>query len=555
MKRPLRRGNALESKRRQLFIVVCNNTSTSKLVHEWISGWQRPNEDGEEIFEHNGHLKLFRNFDEHGNPFPRPNTLLIDSQQIESGDLDKNFRAMAAAEIEQFKREMKQRSGAGDVDELSDAELLREVMNTVGKKDRLGEQVRCVVSVSMLTEGWDTNTVTHILGIRAFGTQLLCEQVVGRGLRRYSYELNSDDLFNVEYADIMGIPFDFTAKPQVAPVKPPKKMTRVAAVKERTVLEITFPRVTGYRVDLPEERLTASFTEDSTFVLTPEMVGPGQTLMEGIVGEGVMISAAEAQSKRPSTIAFDLAKHLLYKYFKDEDGEPKLYLFGQINRIARQWIDEGYLVCKGDTGRWMLEYLDVANQASERIYNAIVNSIGDQRKVKAVLDPYNPKSSTAHVGFSTTRDLWTTAPTKCHINYVVLDSDWEAEFARVAEQHSSVISYVKNQGLGLEIPYKDGSMARAYIPDFIVQIDDGHGTDDPLSLIVEVKGYRRENVKLKSETMRTQWVPGVNNLGSFGRWAFEEFNDVFEMDKEFKALIDNVLKEHGEKSLQELGAA
>ena len=534
-----------------VFIVVCNNTSTSKLVHEWISGWQRPNEDGEEIFEHNGHLKLFRNFDEHGNPFPRPNTLLIDSQQIESGELDKNFRAMAAAEIEQFKREMKQRSGAGDVGELSDAELLREVMNTVGKKDRLGEQVRCVVSVSMLTEGWDTNTVTHILGIRAFGTQLLCEQVVGRGLRRYSYELNSDDLFNVEYADIMGIPFDFTAKPQVAPVKPPKKTTRVAAVKERAVLEITFPRVTGYRVDLPEERLTASFTEDSTFVLTPEMVGPGQTLMEGIVGEGVMISAAEAQSKRPSTIAFDLAKHLLYKYFKDEDGEPKLCLFGQIKRIARQWIDEGYLVCKGDTGRWMLEYLDVANQASERIYNAIVNSIGDQRKVKAVLDPYNPKSSTAHVGFSTTKNLWTTTPAKCHINYVVLDSDWEAEFARVAEQHPNVISYVKNQGLGLEIPYKDGSMARAYIPDFIVQIDDGHGTDDPLNLIVEVKGYRRENVKLKSETMRTQWVPGVNNLGAFGRWAFEEFNDVFEMDKEFKALIDKVLASRSASSSKE----
>ena len=537
-----------------VFIVVCNNTSTSKLVHEWISGWQRPNEDGEEIFEHNGHLKLFRNFDEHGNPFPRPNSLLIDSQQIESGELDKNFRAMAAAEIEQFKREMKQRSGAGDVGEISDAELLREVMNTVGKKDRLGEQVRCVVSVSMLTEGWDTNTVTHILGIRAFGTQLLCEQVVGRGLRRYSYELNSDDLFNVEYADIMGIPFDFTAKPQVAPVKPPKKTTRVAAVKERAGLEITFPRVTGYRVDLPEERLTANFTEDSTFVLTPEMVGPGQTLMEGIVGEGVMISAAEAQSKRPSTIAFDLAKHLLYKYFKDEDGEPKLHLFGQVKRIAREWIDQGYLDCKGDTGRWMLEYLDVANQASERIYNAIVNSIGDKRKVKAVLDPYNPKSSTAHVGFSTTKDLWTTAPTKCHINYVVLDSDWEAEFARVAEQHQGVISYVKNQGLGLEIPYKDGSTARTYIPDFIVQIDDGHGADDPLHLVVEVKGFRHENVKLKSETMRTQWVPGINNLGTFGRWTFEEFNDVYEMDKEFKALIDKVLAEHSENSIQEVGA-
>ena len=539
-----------------VFIVVCNNTSTSKLVYEWISGWQRPNDDGEEAFEHNGHLELFRNFDEHGSRFPRPNTLLIDSHQIESGEaLDKNFRKMATLEIEQFKHEIIQRSGAGDVGEISDTELLREVMNTVGKKDRLGERIRCVVSVSMLTEGWDANTVTHILGIRAFGTQLLCEQVVGRGLRRYSYDLNDEGLFDVEYADIMGIPFDFTARPQVAPVKPPKKTTRVHAVKERETLEITFPRVTGYRVDLPEEKLTARFNENSKFVLTPEMVGPGQTLMEGIVGEGVTISAAEAQTKRHSTIAYDLAKHLLFKYFKDADGEPKLHLFWQVKRISRQWIDQDYLECKGGTGLWMLEYLNIANQASERIYNAVVNSIGDKRKVKAVLDHYNQKSSTAHVSFSTTKDLWTTAPNKSHVNYVVLDSDWEAEFARVAEQHPRVISYVKNQGLGLDIPYKDGSMSRTYIPDFIVQLDDGYGTDDPLHLIVEVKGYRHENVKLKSETVRTQWVPGVNNLGLFGRWTFEEFNDVYEIDEEFKKLIDRVVGDHTEKSLPEVGVA
>ncbi|MEK6746132.1 MAG: DEAD/DEAH box helicase family protein [Pseudomonadota bacterium] len=527
-----------------VFIVVCNNTSTSRLVYEYVSGWTRPNDDGEEILEHKGHLELFRNFDEHGNPYSRPNTLLIDSYQIESGVLDKNFREMAAKEIDLFKREMKQRTGAGDIGEISDAELLREVMNTVGKKGKLGEQVRCVVSVSMLTEGWDTNTVTHILGVRAFGTQLLCEQVVGRGLRRYSYDLNDEGLFNVEYADIMGIPFDFTAKPQIAPVKPPKKTTRVHAVKERSSLEIIFPRVTGYRVDLPEERFLAKFTADSTLVLTPESVGPGQTLMEGIVGEGVTISAAEAQAKRPSTIAFDLAKLLMYKHFKDKDGEPKLHLFGQLKRIARQWIDEGYLVCKGDTGAWMLEYLSIGGQAADHIYNAIVDGTADEKIVKAVLDPYNPKSSTMHVGFSTTKELYQTDPQKSHVNYVVIDSDWEAEFARVAEQHPKVISYVKNQGLGLEVPYKDGVMSRIYIPDFIVQIDDGHGKDNPLNLVVEVKGYRHENVKLKSETMRTQWVPGVNNLGTYGRWSFEEFSDVFEMDKEFKALIARVIENH-----------
>ncbi|MEM9899193.1 MAG: DEAD/DEAH box helicase family protein, partial [Pseudomonadota bacterium] len=414
-----------------VFIVVCNNTSTSKLVAEWISGWQRPLPDDPDELQtiHYGHLKLFSNFDEHGNRLSRPRTLLIDSKQLESGEaLDKDFRAAASLEIEQFKREIAQREGAGAVGEVSDEDLLREVMNTVGRKGKLGEQIRCVVSVSMLTEGWDTNTVTHILGVRAFGTQLLCEQVVGRGLRRYSYQLNDHGLFDVEYADIMGIPFNFTAKPQVAPPKAPKKMTRVAAVKQREHLEITFPRVVGYRIDLPEEKLKANFTDDSKLVLTPEMVGPGQTLLEGIVGEGIMLTAAEMKDKRPSTISFELAKHLLYTYFKDDDGEPKLHLFGQLKRIVRRWIDEGYLECKGQTGPWMLQILPIANTACERLYTAIAGAVGDENRVLAVLDPYNPKDSTRHVGFMTSKDLYETKE-KSHINYVVTDGGWEAVLA------------------------------------------------------------------------------------------------------------------------------
>lgn len=527
-----------------VFIVVCNNTSVSKLVYEWISGWQRPvAEESEELRTvHHGHLSLFSNFDEHGNRLARPNTLLIDSKQLESGEaLDDDFRRAAALEIEQYKREIAQRSGAGEVGDLTDADLLREVMNTVGKKGRLGEQVRCVVSVAMLTEGWDTNTVTHILGVRAFGTQLLCEQVVGRGLRRYSYDLNDENLFNVEYADIMGIPFDFTAKPQVAPPKPPKKITRVAALKERVALEIVYPRVVGYRVELPDEKLRAKFNDDHRLILTPEMVGPGQTLLEGIVGEGVTLSAVEMKEMRPSTVSFELAKYMLYSYFRDGDGEPKLNLFPQIQRVVRRWIDEGYLVCKGDTGSWMLGIKSIAAQAAERIRLAIENEMGDQNRTLAVLDPYNPKGSSRHVGFMTSKDLYATSPAKCHINYVVTDSGWEAEFARAAEAHPRVIAYVKNQGLGLEVPYRDGATAKHYLPDFIVQIDDGKGRNNPLNLIVEVKGYRAENVKLKSETIRQQWIRGVNNLGAFGRWAFIEFSDIYEMQEQFEALIDRAL--------------
>ncbi|HDK45741.1 MAG TPA: restriction endonuclease, partial [Actinobacteria bacterium] len=212
------------------FIVICNNTSTSKLVYDFISGFHRENENGSTTLE-NGRLALFRNFDEHGNQFPRPRTLLIDSEQLESGDaLDKNFRAMATEEIERFRREIIERTGdRRQAENITDQDLLREVMNTVGKLGRLGDSIRCVVSVSMLTEGWDANTVTHVLGVRAFGTQLLCEQVIGRALRRQSYDLNEENLFNVEYADVLGIPFDFTGKPVVAPPRPPRETIQVKA--------------------------------------------------------------------------------------------------------------------------------------------------------------------------------------------------------------------------------------------------------------------------------------------------------------------------------------
>ena len=214
------------------FIVVCNNTSASKLVYDYISGFQRENEDGSTTLE-NGRLPLFRNYDEHGNPIPRPRTFLIDSEQLESGEaLDDKFRTMAADEIERFRREIIERTGdRSQAENISDQDLLREVRNTVGKYGRLGGDIRCVVSVSMLTEGWDANTVTHVLGVRAFGTQLLCEQVIGRALRRQSYDLNEEDRFNVEYADVLGIPFDFNAKPVVAPPQPPRETIHVKAVR------------------------------------------------------------------------------------------------------------------------------------------------------------------------------------------------------------------------------------------------------------------------------------------------------------------------------------
>jgi len=522
------------------FIVVCQNTAISKLVYDYVAGFEHPpHEDGVTPPPFLGKFPLFSNYDEYGHQLARPRTLLIDSEQLESGEaLDDHFRQIASPEIDRFRREIMERTGdRRQAENLTDQDLLREVMNTVGKHGHLGDSIRCVVSVSMLTEGWDANTVTHVLGVRAFGTQLLCEQVIGRALRRQSYDLNEDNLFNVEYADVLGVPFDFTAKPVVAPPQPPRETVRVKAMRpERNHLEIRFPRVAGYRVELPEERLSAVFTADSIMELTPDLVGPTITQNQGIIGEGVDLNLIHTGDLRRSTLLFHITRHLLNTQFRDPGEEPKLHLFGQLKRITKEWLDN-CLVCKGGTYPAQLLYQELADMACEHITAGITKSLQGKRPILAVLDPYNPVGSTMHVNFNTSRkDRWETDARRCHINWIILDSDWEAEFCRVAESHPRVQAYVKNHNLGLEVPYLYGSETRTYLPDFICLVDDGKA--DPLHLIVEIKGYRREDAKIKKSTMETYWVPGVNHHGRYGRWAFAEFTDVYRMETDFEAKVE-----------------
>lgn len=188
----------------------------------------------------------------------------------------------------------------------------------------------------------------------------------------------------------------------------------------------------------------------------------------------------------------------------------------------------------------------------ERLKAAITETLKGENQLKVILDPYNPQGSTADVNFTTSkRTRWKTDPRKCHVSWVVCDSEWEAEFCRVAEAHPRVRAYVKNQGLGLEVPYLLGGTPRKYLPDFIVQIDDRPATAspevggrvDPLNLIVEIKGFRGEDAKEKANTMRAYWVPGVNHLGRFGRWAFAEFRSLFDLEAEFDQRISSFVSQ------------
>ncbi|HEX3745394.1 MAG TPA: DEAD/DEAH box helicase family protein [Bryobacteraceae bacterium] len=519
-----------------VFIVVCNNTNVSKLVYDYISGWEKKLADGSGVLV-SGRLGLFSNVAD-ARWLARPNTILVDSEQLESGEaMSDDFRKIASREIEEFKSEYRTRFPERDAEKLTDEDILREVMNTVGKPDKLGEQVRCVVSVSMLTEGWDANTVTHVLGVRAFGTQLLCEQVVGRGLRRRSFALDDNGRFYPEYAEVYGVPFSFIPTDGSTPTpKTAKPVTRVRALEERASLEMHFPRLLGYRYDLPPERLTAKFTEHSRFVLSTSEV-PTETENAPIVGESSMHTLAELRSRREQEIDFRLAQCVLETYFRDDEGSMKPWLFPELLTTARRWRKE-CLQCKDDTFPQMLLWVQFAHEAANRIYRSVVAGTPGRKLIKPILYPYDTEGSTRYVDFDTARTVYTTSAERCHISHVVADTEsWEQKMAQSLESMDGVRSYFKNERVNFTIPYSFNGEQHNYVPDFVVRFSSGR-TD--VNLILEVSGENRTDKQAKVGTARSLWIPAVNNHGGFGRWEFLEVRDPWNAKAEIQEYLRQV---------------
>lgn len=528
-----------------VFVVVCNNTTNSELLRDYLAGYEVKDANGM-IEVKQGHCPLFRNFSDTDDRLPRPRTVLIDSATLEAGgDVDnKDFREAHADEIEAFRRDQAARQMGSEV---SDADILREVMNTVGRKGKLGEQVRCVVSVSMLTEGWDANNVTHILGLRAFGTQLICEQVIGRALRRWSYELDDEPdpvtgqhHFATEYADIMGIDgLNFSDQPRTPTYRPNRDVIAVHAVSpQRDHLEITFPRVQGYVADLPSDRLDADFSNIEPYVLTPEKVQATEVIMQGIVGAEELLTLDYLKSQRRSTVATHIAKHMVFDKLRDANAQPKMHLFPAAKRLANQWLNEGHLVLKGGTMEAQLLYRQLTDEVCDIILGALIDRPRGDSVIRAVLDPYTPMGSTMDVNFTTSKDTrFSPNPALSHINWIITDSQWEADLSAVIEGNSRVASYAKNHNLGFEIPYLKEGEHHMYRPDFLLRLD----VPELTTLIVEVKGARDATDAIKAETARHKWVPGVNQMKRFGRWGFVELKDPFMFGQELDRAIDELL--------------
>jgi type III restriction enzyme len=519
-----------------VFIVVCANTAVSKLLYDHIGGYETTTAKGGTVV-HAGELPLFSNAAE-GKWIDRPNTILIDSTQLESGEgMSEEYKRIAAAEIAEFKHELKERFPGRDVEEITDEDLLREVMNTVGKPDKLGEHVRCVVSVSMLTEGWDANTVTHILGVRAFSTQLLCEQVVGRGLRRRSYTLNEEGRFDPEYAEVYGVPFSFIpTNGSVGEPKPRPTPTRVRALEERIAAEISFPRLVGYRYEVSGQNLTATFKPVHHLALSTQGV-PTKVEVAPIVGEHEIHTLDSLKTWRLQRIEFEIARRLATRYFSGNGEDDQPWLFPQLLAIVRRWIAE-CVTLKDSAFIQMLRIDQFESDAIDRIIAAIISTQGAGTTVQTVLRPYDPLGSSRYIDFDTTKTTYATNH-KCHVSHVVEDSSWETKLAAVLEEMDEVVRYVKNQKLGFVIPYTIDGVERGYLPDFIAVLDDG------TNLIIEVTGEQKRDKDQKVRTAHELWLPAVNGHGGFGHWDFIEILDPWDAQNTIRAYLKSKRVESG----------
>lgn len=512
-----------------VMIVVCNNTAVSELVYRWIAGYERETPSGKVIIE-KGNLEIFRNEDG-VRFFDKPNTLIIDSRQLESGEkIDDNFKKIFKTEIDDFHKEYKKRFPGRE--EPTDEELLREVMNTVGKPGKLGENIKCVVSVSMLTEGWDVNTVTHILGVRAFSTQLLCEQVVGRALRRVDYSVEeTTGLLSEEYAEVYGVPFSFLKSGGDPKPKPPKVIHRVYALPDREQYEITFPHVEGYRYELNETKLAAKFGEELKTIIENE---PTEVTLGGVIGEEILETLEKIKERREGEVIMRLTNALLKNYYIDAEGTEKYWLFPQLQKITEEYVKK-YVVLKD---RMVIGYLTVGGYFSgalTKIQQAIISENLENKRDKKllpILAHYDTLGSTRYVDFLTTKAVRETV--KSHINYVVADTEeWEQGVAKKLEQMPEVLAYVKNQNMGFAIPYEHQGVAHHYIPDFIAVLE--MPDKSKFNLLIEVTGKKDDKKKMKVKTTRDMWVPAINNFGKYGKWAILEVQDIHETQKLIQA--------------------
>lgn len=433
------------------------------------------------------------------------------------------------------------------------AEALRHIIDTVGKPGKPGEQVRCVVSVQMLTEGWDANNVTHILGLRAFGSQLLCEQVVGRGLRRMDYTVDPETgLLTEEYVDIYGVPFSvipFRGRSTTSKAPEDKPKNHVRSEDARKHYELRFPIVEGYAFALRKNVVRANVDTIEKLVLAPDatptavFVKPqvgyqvGNPSVAGGFSTATQDREAYYASTHLQTIKFEIARLVVGALTQGIEGAtPKLrlqgrhQLFPQVFRIVDEYVAKKVDFRGCDPCELGLE--TYVRRIVERLVSAIEpDTEGGEPPLMPRLNRYKPIGTTGEVNFKTTRPCVPTI--RSHINQVVADTNsWEqAAVFRLEQAKDLVAFYARNDHLELSIPYEYLGIAHSYFPDFVVRLTNG------ATLLLEIKGEEREKDRAKHQAAR-RWVSAVNHWGQLGRWSFLVCRDPQQLGTKLKEALD-----------------
>ena len=522
--------------------VVCADTDIAEYFYQRISG-----ERTVEVVHENGSSgrrrkkKETKTVYEQGSVFPE---LLGNSEGV-THTFRIDSKMLAAAESEDPSRNRSQA-----------AEDLRQVVATIGKRGQPGEQIRCVVSVAMLNEGWDANNVTHILGLRAFTSQLLCEQVVGRGLRRMNYTPDPETgLLTEEYVDVYGIPFSvipFRGRATNARVPDDKPKNHVRALPEREHLEIRFPVVEGYAFALQKNEIKADIESTEPLRIQPE-INPTALYVKPAVGYETGTPSASGpgtvelqdreeyyQTTHLQAIKFGIAHRIVHKLVGDSqtapdpESNPKLRLLSR-HRLFLQvfrFVDT-YVKTKID-----FRGCDPCELGQEKYVTRIVERLmtaiqPDEAKGEVpllpILNRYSPIGTSADVDFLTPRPC--TETLKSHVNQVVLDTDkWERAAKFRLEQSDVVECYVRNDHLGLGIPYEHDGVSHLYEPDFIVRLING------LHLVLEIKGFEPDRVHAKHAAAK-RWISAVNNWGKLKKWEFLVCRDPQLLGQELNKLV------------------
>ena len=515
-----------------VMIVVANSIPNATSLHRWIAGYQ----DDQGRF-HPGNLPAFSNVRPDGSGYlDRPRTLLVHSRIVEGDDAPKTGQIgnIAAQQAALFAPD-----AANKQEQIA---AVRDTFNTVGRRGQPGQHIRCVISVGMLTEGWDAKTVTHIFGFRKFGSQLLCEQVTGRALRRTSFEPDPDTgLPPPEYANVFGVPYEFMRGIDAPTVpKPPKEPYIVEPVQERESLRIHFPNLAGYAWSAPETRCR----------LRPERVqpyevhapnDPTRTTLAGQVGEPISQYAVDASRQQViwRTAAVAVAKF-------DADEPRRRALFATMVDAVEQWLAHSNVTWPNvdqpdDQLAWLLQ-----SPHNEEVPAAIAAAIAlthDNTAIRPVFadqrDPMQQRILSTDVApFRTTQEPVYPASTdtvRSELNKAPCHSLLEYRVAHQLDRHPQIAAWARNFRLGWQIPWRDRErdIWARYEPDFVARVRVADG-QPPLHLIIEAKGaIWRETadaaVEAKANTVRSQWIPAVESIEGSGRWRYlfiEEDSDI-----------------------------